>query len=240
MEVNYEFILAVKDTRLFAADETETTLTRPLLAVELTDRIRSMIMEGELAAGEKVPEKALTLRFGVSRTPVREALKVLAAEGYVRLIPNRGAVVSELTLAELEEVFPVVAALEGAAGELAALHAAAEEVVAIRRLNDAMHAAFEAGDRPLYFDLNQQIHHAILAAARNPTLERQHRLVAQRVRRARYQANLTGERWREALREHDVIIEALEARDAARLGRAMKTHLEHKLDSLRRTLDSET
>lgn len=223
---------------MFAADDSET-LTRPLLAVELTGRIRGMIMEGELAAGEKVPEKALTLRFGVSRTPVREALKVLAAEGYVRLVPNRGAVVAELTLSELEEVFPVVAALEGAAGELAALRATDEEVAAIRRLTDALHRAYAAGDRPGYFEVNQQIHAAVLAAARNPTLERQHRLVAQRVRRARYQANLTAQRWRAALAEHDGIVAALEARDAARLGQAMRSHLEHKLDSLRQALDTE-
>jgi DNA-binding GntR family transcriptional regulator len=209
-------------------------LARPALAVEVTDRIRTMIMEGGLKPGQKVPEKALTERFGVSRTPVREALKILAAEGYVRLIPNRGAAVADLTLTELEEVFPVIAALEGAAGELAARHASDPEISEIRRLNDAMHAAFESGDRPAYFELNQEIHAAILSAARNPTLLQQHQMVAHRVRRARYQANLTPQRWLEALGEHDRIVEALEARDGERLGRLMKAHLEHKLDALRR------
>lgn len=220
---------------MLANDQTEP-LTRPALAVELVDRIRAIIMEGELRPGHKVPEKALTLRFGVSRTPVREALKVLAAEGYVRLIPNRGAVVAEVTLAEIEEVFPIIAALEGAAGELAARHATDREIAAVRRLNDKMHAAFEAGDRPAYFELNQQIHSAILDAARNPTLRQQHQMVAHRVRRARYQANLTAERWSEAVLEHDSIVEALEARDAERLGNLMKTHLEHKQTALRRAI----
>lgn len=223
---------------MLANDRTEP-LTRPALAVELVDRIRAMIMEGELRPGHKVPEKALTLRFGVSRTPVREALKVLASEGYVQLIPNRGAAVAEVTLAEIEEVFPVIAALEGAAGELAARQATDGEVAAIRRLNDDMHSAFEAGDRPAYFDLNQQIHSAILTAARNPTLRQQHQMVAHRVRRARYHANLTPERWSEAVLEHDSIVEALEARDAERLGGLMKAHLEHKLSALRKAIQAE-
>ena len=219
-------------------DETghSETLSRPALAVELADRLRQMIVDGDLEPGGKVPERALTERFGVSRTPVREALKVLAAEGYIKLIPNRGSVVSELTIADLEEAFPVIAALEGAAGELACRSASDEEIAAIRKTNDAMHAAFEAGDMPRYFDLNQQIHGAILSAARNPMLLGHHRKVAQLVQRARYQANRTPHRWAEAVVEHDAIIEALEARDGERLGRLMKAHLEHKLEALRRAL----
>jgi DNA-binding GntR family transcriptional regulator len=219
-------------------DETgrQETLTRPALAVELADRLRRMIVDGDLEAGGKVPEKALTERFGVSRTPVREALKVLAAEGYVRLIPNRGSVVTELTIEALEEAFPIIAALEGAAGELACHNASDREIAAIRKTNDAMHAAFEAGDMPAYFDRNQQIHAAILAAARNPMLLSHHAKVAQFVQRARYQANRTPQRWAEAVGEHDAIIEALEARDGARLGALMKAHLEHKLKALRRAL----
>lgn len=209
------------------------SLARPALAVELTDRLRNMIMEGELKAGEKIPERMLTERFGVSRTPVREAVKVLAAEGLVVLVQNRGAVVARLTVSELEEVFPVLAALEGVAGELACAHASDEEIAAVRRMNEEMHRAFDAGDRPLYFTLNQRIHSTILAAARNATLANQHQLVARRASRARYQANLTGSRWSQALAEHDMIVEALEARDGERLGRLMKEHMEHKLVSLK-------
>ena len=213
-------------------------LNRPALAVELTDRLRSMIMEGELKPGEKVPERMLTERFGVSRTPVREAVKVLAAEGLVVLLQNRGAIVSKLTVAELEEVFPVLAALEAVAGELACRSATDAEIAAIRRLNDQMHEVFAKKERPAYFDLNQKIHAAILAAARNATLANQHQLVARRASRARYQANLTEERWRQALDEHDAIIEALEARDNATLGRLMKEHMEHKLSSLKPAIET--
>jgi DNA-binding GntR family transcriptional regulator len=213
------------------------SLSRPALAVELTDRLRRMILEGELKPGEKIPERMLTERFGVSRTPVREAVKVLAAEGLIVLVQNRGAVVSTVTVAEMEEVFPVLAALEAVAGELACRQATDAEIAAIRNLNTAMHAAFDDGDRPSYFEINQQIHAAILAAARNATLANQHQIVARRAARARYQANLTPERWRQALDEHDAILEALEARDARRLGVLMKEHMEHKLRSLAPAID---
>jgi DNA-binding GntR family transcriptional regulator len=208
------------------------TLSRPALAVELTDRLRTLIMEGELKPGEKIPERLLTVRFGVSRTPVREAVKILAAEGLVVLVQNRGAVVSKLTVSELEEVFPVLAALEGVVGELACKQASDGEIANIRRLNEEMHRAFARSDRPTYFELNQKIHAALLEAARNPTLTQQHQMVARRASRARYQANLTSERWKEAMREHDAILAALEARDGPALGALMKAHMEHKLRSI--------
>jgi DNA-binding GntR family transcriptional regulator len=208
------------------------SLARPALAVELTELLRRMILEGELTAGEKVPERALTQRFGVSRTPLREAVKVLAAEGLVELVPNRGALVARQTMAELAELFPIIAALEGVAGELAAPRASEEELAEVADLTRGLRAAFEARDRPGYFRINQAIHATILAAARNRTLARQHEVIARRLYRARYQANLTPERWLEATREHEAIRAALEARDGARLGRLMKEHMEHKLDVL--------
>ena len=208
------------------------SIRRPALAVELTDRLRTLIMEGELKPGEKIPERLLTARFGVSRTPLREAVKVLAAEGLVILVQNRGAVVSRLTVSEIEEVFPVLAALEGVVGELACKQASDREIETIRHLNEEMHHAFTRGDRPAYFELNQKIHAALLDAARNPTLTQQHRMVARRASRARYQANLTNERWEEAMREHDAILAALEVRDGKTLGALMKAHMEHKLRSI--------
>lgn len=214
----------------------ETPLVRPALSVEITDRMRRMIMEGELKPGEKVPEKALTEHFGVSRTPIREAVKILAHEGLVELVQNRGAVVAPQTADELRELFPVIAALEGAAGELAAAHASDAAIAALGERCVAMRAAYESGDRPTYFDINQQIHAGILKAAGNPTIMRHHAALASRVFRARYQANLSGDRWHAATLEHEAIQAALEARDGKRLGELMREHLMHKLESLTRTL----
>lgn len=207
-------------------------LARPALAVEVTDRLRRMIMEGELTPGEKVPEKLLTERFGVSRTPIREAIKVLAHEGFVTLLPNRGAVVAAQSLAELVELFPLVAVLEGLAGELAATNASEAEIAAIAEQTIRLRAAYEERDRPAYFAINQAIHSAILAAARNPTLVQHHAMLARRVYRARYQANLTPERWLAATLEHEAIAAALASRESERLGRLLREHLTHKLQSL--------
>ena len=212
--------------------DTQEPIVRPALAVEVTDRLRRMIVEGELAAGEKIREKLLTSRFGVSRTPLREALKVLAAEGYLELIPNRGAVISSQTEDELREIFPILAALEGMAGELAAQAASPEEIAEVARLTDDLGDTFARNDRPTYFEVNQAIHAAILRASRNDTLIRMHGQLAHRVQRARYRANLTPERWSKALEEHRRIASTLAERDAAALGRLMRVHLLAQLDSL--------
>ncbi|MEL7544592.1 MAG: GntR family transcriptional regulator, partial [Pseudomonadota bacterium] len=91
-------------------------IVRRSLHDELIERMRALITDGSLTPGEKVPEKALCAQFGVSRTPLREALKVLAHEGLVELIPNRGATVARLTVEDLDEVFPIMGALEALAG----------------------------------------------------------------------------------------------------------------------------
>lgn len=205
---------------------------RPALAVQLADALREMILEGELIEGAKIREKALTERFGVSRTPLREAMKMLAAEGLIDLIPNRGAVVSPQSQAELSDAFPVLAMLEQLAGTLAAERASTAEIAQIVDMTARLRDTVSQEDRIAYFALNQQIHDAILAAARNETLTRSHATIASRIHRARYQANLTRTRWHSALGEHERIADALQMRDAARLGRLLHDHMMAKLASI--------
>lgn len=197
-------------------------IARPALAVEIAGRLRAMILEGQLAEGEKIREKVLTEQFGVSRTPLREALKVLAAEGLLELIPNRGAIISGQTEEEMAEALPVLAALEGMAGELAAERATAAQIERIAALTEDMRRSYGEGDRLRYFDLNQAIHAAILEASGNEMLQRTHAALAFRVHRARYQANLTPQRWPHAVEEHDRILEALRDRDAPRVGALLR------------------
>ena len=211
-------------------------ILRPLLHDELGVRIRTMIVEGEIAPGSRINERAICERFGVSRTPVREALKVLARDGYVRLTPNRGATAAALTLADLEEAFSVMAALEALAGELAAQHATEAQIDEVLAMHRQMRLQYDTGDRPAYFALNERIHLAIAAAAGNAILEQMQRSLDGRVRRGRYQANVSQRRWDQAMREHDEIAAALIARDAARLGAILRLHLENKLASLRDAL----
>lgn len=203
-------------------------IRRRSLHDELVERLRDMILEGDLAAGQRVPEKDLCTQLAVSRTPLREALKVLASEGLLELLPNRGAVVTEMTARDIEVTFPVLANIERMAGELAAARITESEIAAIRALHEEMVEHYRRGDRPQYFALNQQIHNAIVRAADNEVLADVHRNLSLRVRRARYSANLSSERWREAVDEHAAFLEALEAHDPARLSALLKDHIEQK------------
>ncbi|RSK32323.1 GntR family transcriptional regulator [Rhodovulum iodosum] len=207
-------------------------LSRPALAVQVADALRELIMEGAIKSGEKIREKELTERFGVSRTPIREAMKILASEGLIELIPNRGAIISERSEEELADAFPVLAALEALAGEQAARRATDAELAEIVRLTVELRASLERQDRPHYFEINQAIHKAILVASRNETLMRSHATIAGLVHRARYQANLTRSRWEQALAEHERIAEALSARRADEVAALLKTHMMGKLAAI--------
>ena len=197
------------------------------------ETLRDMAIGFDFKPGARLNETALTRRLSVSRTPLREALKVLAAEGLLSLIPHRGAVITRQSDAELDEVFRVLAALEGLAGELAAEQAEDSTLQEIVRLTQDLRRSFEQSDRPTYFRINQAIHNAILAAAGNDTLMRSHELLAFRVQRARYQANLTPDRWRAAVEEHEAIAEALLARNADRCSKLMRDHLLQKFASIK-------
>jgi len=211
-------------------------IQRRSLHNELADRLRHMIVEGELAPGEKLAEKELCEQFGVSRTPLREAMKVLATEGLVLLTPNRGCAVAKLTLADLDEAFPIMGALEALSGELACRHITDAEIARIRELHERMVKKYEAGALRDYFKLNEQIHQLILNAARNPTLAQMQLSLSGRVRRARYMANMSPARWSRAVAEHEKILEALSARDGKRLAVLLKDHLANKLQTVKDAL----
>ncbi len=211
-------------------------IPRRSLHNELTERIRALITSGELPSGHKIPEKKLCAQFGVSRTPLREALKVLASEGIVTLRPNRGALVRPLTVEELEEVFPVMGALEALSGEIACRRITDAEVAAIRRTHDAMVGYWRRGELQDYFRLNQRIHEAILEATRNETLKSIYRGLSGRLLSARYIANMSPERWAQAVAEHEAILAALDARDGPRLAEILKVHLANKLSTVKEWL----
>ena len=207
-----------------------------LLPHEIADRLREMIVSGRLAPDEKIHERELCETFGVSRTPLREAVQALAKEGLIQLTPRRGARVAPLTLEDLEEVFPIMGALEALAGELACRHITPDAVKAIRACHDAMLAAYRQGELETYFTLNEEIHERIFRAAGNETLLQMRRSLAARVRRGRFRANLSTHRWRQAVAEHEEIIAAIEDLDGPRLARVLRDHLAGKLDTVRAAL----
>lgn len=224
---------------LMNIEQSISSISRQSLHVELVERLRDLIVDGSLPAGDKIPERELCERFEVSRTPMREALKVLAADGLVSLAPNRGAWVSKITVAELEEVFPIMGVLEGLSGQMACARISDQQIEGIRKTHHQMVAHFEARDMAAYFHSNQKIHEAILEAADNATLHTMYRSLAARIRRARYLANMTDERWAEAVQEHKQILQALEAREGEKLATILRAHLQSKFDTVRQWLAEE-
>ncbi|MFK7837533.1 MAG: GntR family transcriptional regulator [Sulfitobacter sp.] len=204
------------------------TIRRQSLHEELVERLRNLVVEDALKPGEKVPEKELCESFGVSRTPLREALKVLASEGFVVLQANRGARVAQITTEELDKTFPVIAVLEQLAGELACRNLDDKGVAWIEKRHAAMVKAFQARDRKSYFQANQDIHQALIQGSGNDILENHHKLLAGRVRRARFMANLSDARWEQAIEEHEIMMTRLRERDAEGLGAIMKLHMMNK------------
>lgn len=213
-----------------------STIERRSLHHELVERIRPLIVESQLVPGSKVPEKTLCEQFNVSRTPMREALKVLAAEGLVRLEPNRGAWVTPVTIEEVNEVFPILTVLEALSGELACNLITDPEIQEVRRLHDNMMQSYRDRDLAAYFKTNQEIHRAILLGARNNTLTNSCQALSARMQRARYVANMSEERWAEAVSEHEQIIKMLEARDGRRLSIVLVEHMRNKQASVLRWL----
>lgn len=185
-----------------------------------------------LARGRKDPRNGADRAIRRLARPLRESIKVLAAEGLIELIPNRGAVVSRQSAEELAEGFRVLATLDRLVGELAAALATYAEIAAIERMTLDLRRTVERGDRAAFFALNQSIHAALLRAARNDTLAPTHASVASRVHRARYQANLKVDRWHRAIHEHDCILCALLARDASCLGALLHDHMMATLNSV--------
>lgn len=214
------------------------SIKRPTLHQELVERLRNLIVEDALKPGEKVPEKDLCESFGVSRTPLREALKVLGSEGLVVLQANRGARVAEVTREEIENTFPVIAMLEQLTGELACRNLSEAEIDRIEKRHTAMVNAFKARDRKTYFQANQDIHNALIEGARNEILEAHHRMLGVRIRRARFMVNLSDERWAQAIEEHEQMMEKLRSRDAEGLGQVMKTHMMNKFAAHLKALDA--
>lgn len=205
------------------------------LAAQVVERLRDLIVTEELAPGAPLRERALAERLGVSRTPLRDALKALAAEGLVTIEPKRGAVVAALSEATVAEKLDVLAALEGFAGERAAEQATEAEVAEVRALHHELLAAFERRDRTAYFHLNQAIHRALVAAARNATLSALHGQLNSQLYAYRWRGSADLTLWTTAIAEHAQLVELLTRRDAAGLSAALRAHVGSTWRQLRRT-----
>ncbi|MGO7213293.1 GntR family transcriptional regulator [Rhizobium ruizarguesonis] len=209
--------------------EIPTSNTGPIQRTALHDtlvgRLRDMIIEGNLAPGSKLHESQLGEQLGVSRTPLREAIKYLASEGLVELVPSRGAIVKRFSSKDVHDMIVVLKSLEELGGQLACTTATDQEIAKVRHLHDEMLRCYESGDRLRYYKLNQEIHTQICQIAHNTALSDMQTLLQSRLKRIRFIGHEGSEKWAAAVAEHEEMITALEARDGKVLADVLGRHL---------------
>ncbi len=200
---------------------------------QVADKLRQQIFGGLLAPGSFVDEVALCERLEISRTPLREALKVLTAEGLVRHEPRRGCFVNEVTEQDLDEIFPVIALLEGRCAHEAALHASDADLVALEALHDKLQKAARSKRIVDYYETNYAIHEAIITLANSRWLAQVIGDLRKILKLARLQQLHAPGRLEQSLSEHMAVYAALKARDGEGAEAAMRTHLTRQREALR-------
>ncbi len=211
--------------RVTALQRRELRVPRTGLHEQAAMRLRTLIVRGDLAPGEQLLETSLSEALGVSRTPLREALKQLAAEGLVELRLNRSAVVASIRREEVTELFEALGGIERCAAELAATRMGPREIERLEALQERIEWHHHRGELRDYFEINQQIHSAIVGFARNNVLKATHDVLLPRAERARFFALSFLGRWDESVREHQDILSALKAGDSDRAGQLLSHHV---------------
>jgi DNA-binding GntR family transcriptional regulator len=203
-------------------------IVRPALQEEVVARIRQLIEDGVLLPGSRIPERQLCGQLGISRTPLREAFRALAAAGLLDVQPRRGATVKSLQPDEIDHMFEVLETLEGMAGELACDRIADKELAEVEELHGKMMVCYRRRQQRGFFEINQEIHERIVKAAANPILTRIYEGLSGQIRRIRYLPKITVAQWIVAAKEHEAIMKALKARNRRALGAILRAHLRNK------------
>lgn len=200
---------------------------------QAAERLRQQIFAGELTPGSFVDEAALCEQLAVSRTPLREALKVLAAEGLLRHEPRRGCFVAQITERDVDQIFPVIALLEGRAAFEATEHAGPADIAALELLHQRLREHALAGRITEYYEANHAIHEAFITLADNRWLAQVIGDLRKILRLARHQTLQAPGRLLQSLAEHLQVFAALKSGDAAAAEQAMRQHLFAQREALR-------
>ena len=211
-------------------------IPRRTLHGEVATRLRDMIIDGTLEAGMRINESDLCLRLGVSRTPLREALRTLAGEGLIELVPSKGAVVRQFGPDDVAQMLEALKALEGYAARLGVIRCSDEEIAAVLDMHTEMADLFRAGERLAYYKLNQSIHTAIVALAHNQSIDELHNFIQSQLKRIRYIGNHAPEKWAAAMAEHERMADALQRRDGEALAAALEEHMDKTFERVRDVL----
>ena len=203
---------------------------------EVAAQLRDRIFAGELMPGTFLDEARLAEQLSISRTPLREALKVLTAEGLVRHEPRRGCFVNEVTAQDLDEIFPVIALLEGRCAYEAARNASDAELHELDALHERLVRHAKARRINDYYATNHIIHEAIIQLADNKWLAQVIGDLRKILKLARLQQLHAPGRLDQSLSEHLAVFAALKARDSEGADAAMRTHMTRQREALREVM----
>jgi len=214
-------------------------MTEHNLAQQIAKTLRRKILQGKLPPGSSIKERDNAAEIGVSRTPLREAIRILATEGLVELRPARSPIVSVLTIKQISDDVEVLLAVEKLSGELACERASDDEISNIERIVADMSARFDSDDPLDMFETDMSFHSAIAAAAHNLALADVHRQYLARLWRARYLAAVQRRNRERVIDHHTQIVKALRARDAKAIRNAIDVHLHKLRDDIVRMVSQE-
>jgi DNA-binding GntR family transcriptional regulator len=203
---------------------------------EVLPRVRDMIIEGVLEAGTRINETELGQRLGVSRTPLREAIKTLAGEGLIELVTSKGAVVRRFTRNDIANMLETIKLFEMFAARLACVNATDAEIKALVKVHKSMVQEYKKRNRLSYYKLNQEIHTELVRLGGNPVISDLHGMIQARLKRIRYLGNQEPTKWAASLAEHEEMIKALTERDGNALAEVMGRHMDQALLRIADTL----
>ncbi|MEX5729524.1 DNA-binding GntR family transcriptional regulator [Rhodovulum iodosum] len=209
------------------------------LPEQIAQTLRRDILRGKLAPGESIKERDNAAEMGVSRTPMREAIRILAKEGLVILRPSRSPIVANPSLQDITDNIEVLACLELKSAQLACERATDEELTRIQGLQQHMEAVYDTVEPVDVFEIDMRFHIAIAQASHNPSMAETHNAYLSRLWRARYLSAVRKRSRDRVLAQHRAIVEGLLARDAAQVTQEIGSHLEHLAINVRHRFEED-
>lgn len=217
-----------------------TRIAPTALYQEVAERLRQRIFNHELTPGTWIDEQKLAEQYGISRTPLREALKVLASEGVVELKPRRGCYVTEISRQDMDDIFPLMAMLEGRCALEAVRRAKPADLRALKAIHERLEVAAKEGRIDAFFEANQEFHRLIQELANNRWLLSVIQDLRKVLKLSRLHSLSLEGRLQQSLEEHRAIMAAFEANDAEQAEKHMQDHLLSSRQALARQYDSNT
>ena len=203
------------------------------LSETVAQRIRDMIRRGVLRKGDRIVEKQLCDSLGVSRTPLREALRILKSEGLIDLVPHKGAHVAQPSMQDIEELFDVMSILEGECARVASQKMTEADFARLEKLHQKLEKYFELQDRDKYLEVNHKYHSLIQEIAGNRVLNEILGGFRQKILLYRQRQLFQPDRFEASMNEHRLLLEAFRNREAGAAEALMKRHLMNQCESLR-------